>query len=66
MGIHLDSQKRFWARQSAGSAMRRNQPIPAGSRVAQGAGEGSAIADEWLYAALREIRKPLSYEESTT
>ena len=28
---------------------RRNQPIPAGSRVAQGAGEGPAIDDEWLY-----------------
>jgi aryl-alcohol dehydrogenase-like predicted oxidoreductase len=28
---------------------RRNQPIPAGSRVAQGAGEGPAIPEEWFY-----------------
>jgi aryl-alcohol dehydrogenase-like predicted oxidoreductase len=28
---------------------RRDQPIPPGSRVAQGAGEGPAIDDAWLY-----------------
>jgi aryl-alcohol dehydrogenase-like predicted oxidoreductase len=28
---------------------RRGQPIPAGSRVAQGAGEGPAIPEEWFY-----------------
>ena len=28
---------------------RREQPMPAGSRVAQGAGEGPAIAEEWFY-----------------
>jgi aryl-alcohol dehydrogenase-like predicted oxidoreductase len=28
---------------------RRNQPVPAGSRVAQGAGEGPAILEEWFY-----------------
>jgi aryl-alcohol dehydrogenase-like predicted oxidoreductase len=31
---------------------RRNQPIPEGSRVAQGAGEGPAIDDEWLYSVV--------------
>ncbi len=31
---------------------RRNQPIPAGSRVAQGAGEGPAIAEEWFYSVV--------------
>lgn len=31
---------------------RRNEPIPAGSRVDQGAGEGPAIPDEWLYEVI--------------
>lgn len=31
---------------------RRHQPIPAGSRIAQGAGEGPAIAEEWLYSVI--------------
>ena len=31
---------------------RRNQPIPAGSRVAQGAGEGPAIPEEWFYSVV--------------
>lgn len=28
---------------------RRNHPIPAGSRIAQGAGEGPPVPEEWLY-----------------
>jgi aryl-alcohol dehydrogenase-like predicted oxidoreductase len=28
---------------------RRNQPMPEGSRMAQGAGEGPAIPDDWFY-----------------
>jgi aryl-alcohol dehydrogenase-like predicted oxidoreductase len=31
---------------------RRNQPIPAGSRVAQGAGEGPAVPDDFLYSII--------------
>jgi aryl-alcohol dehydrogenase-like predicted oxidoreductase len=31
---------------------RRNQPIPKGSRIEQGAGEGPAIADEFLYGII--------------
>ena len=31
---------------------RRGQPIPPGSRVDQGAGEGPAIADDWLYSVV--------------
>lgn len=34
---------------------RRNQPIPAGSRVAQGAGEGPAIPEEWFYSVIDEL-----------
>jgi aryl-alcohol dehydrogenase-like predicted oxidoreductase len=31
---------------------RRSQPVPAGSRVAQGADEGPAIPEEWLYGVV--------------
>ncbi len=31
---------------------RRNQPIPPGSRVAQGAGEGPEMPDEWFYSVV--------------
>jgi len=44
---------------------RRNQPIPAGSRVAQGAGEGPAIADEWLYNVV-DVLDAISAETGKT
>ena len=44
---------------------RRNQPIPAGSRVAQGAGEGPAIADEWLYSVV-DVLDAISAETGKT
>src|SRR5258708_5873328 len=36
---------------------RRNQPIPAGSRVAQGASEGPAIPEEWFYSIIDVLDK---------
>jgi aryl-alcohol dehydrogenase-like predicted oxidoreductase len=44
---------------------RRNQPIPDGSRVAQGAGEGPAIADEWLYGIV-DVLDAISDETGKT
>ncbi len=44
---------------------RRNQPIPAGSRVAQGAGEGPAISDEWLYSVI-DVLDAVSAETGKT
>lgn len=38
---------------------RRDHPVPVGSRIAQGAGEGPPIPEEWLYSiidVLDEIR----------
>lgn len=44
---------------------RRNQPIPAGSRVDQGAGEGPAISDEWLYSVV-DVLDAISAETGKT
>ena len=44
---------------------RRGQPIPAGSRVDQGAGEGPAIADEWLYSVV-DVLDAISAETGKT
>ncbi|MFO1130387.1 MAG: aldo/keto reductase, partial [Hyphomicrobiales bacterium] len=44
---------------------RREQPMPAGSRVAQGAGEGPAIADEWLYSVI-DVLDAISAETGKT
>jgi aryl-alcohol dehydrogenase-like predicted oxidoreductase len=44
---------------------RRNQPIPAGSRVAQGAGEGPAIPDEWFYTIV-DVLDAISAETGKT
>jgi aryl-alcohol dehydrogenase-like predicted oxidoreductase len=44
---------------------RRSQPIPANSRVAQGAGEGPAISDEWLYSVV-DVLDAISAETGKT
>lgn len=44
---------------------RRGQPIPAGSRVDQGAGEGPAISDEWLYSVV-DVLDAISAETGKT
>jgi aryl-alcohol dehydrogenase-like predicted oxidoreductase len=44
---------------------RRNQPIPAGSRIDQGAGEGPAIPDEWLYSVV-DVLDAISAETGKT
>ncbi len=44
---------------------RRNQPIPAGSRVAQGAEEGPPIADEWLHSVV-DVLDAISAETGKT
>jgi len=44
---------------------RRNQPVPAGSRVAQGAGEGPAIPEERLYR-LVDVLDAISEETGKT
>ena len=44
---------------------RRGQPIPAGSRVAQGAGEGPDIPDEWLYSVV-DVLDAISAETGKT
>jgi aryl-alcohol dehydrogenase-like predicted oxidoreductase len=44
---------------------RRNQPIPAGSRIDQGAGEGPAIPDEWLYSVV-DVLDAVSAETGKT
>ncbi len=44
---------------------RRNQPVPAGSRVDQGAGEGPAIPDEWLYSVV-DVLDAISAETGKT
>jgi aryl-alcohol dehydrogenase-like predicted oxidoreductase len=44
---------------------RRNQPVPAGSRVAQGAGEGPDISEEWLYSVV-DVLDAISAETGKT
>jgi aryl-alcohol dehydrogenase-like predicted oxidoreductase len=44
---------------------RRNQPIPAGSRIAQGAGEGPAISEEWFYRVV-DVLDEISAETGKT
>jgi len=44
---------------------RRNQPVPAGSRVAQGAGEGPAIPEERFYGLL-DVLDAISEETGKT
>lgn len=44
---------------------RRNQPIPAGSRIDQGAGEGPAIAEEWFYRVV-DVLDEISAETGKT
>jgi aryl-alcohol dehydrogenase-like predicted oxidoreductase len=44
---------------------RRNQPIPAGSRIDQGAGEGPAIDNEWLYSVI-DVLDAVSAETGKT
>jgi aryl-alcohol dehydrogenase-like predicted oxidoreductase len=44
---------------------RRGQPIPAGSRVAQGAGEGPPIPEEWLYSVI-DVLDAISAETGKT
>lgn len=44
---------------------RRNQPIPAGSRIAQGAGEGPAISEEWFYRVV-DVLDEISAETGRT
>ena len=44
---------------------RRNQPIPPGSRVAQGAGEGPAISEEWFYSVV-DVLDAVSEETGKT
>jgi aryl-alcohol dehydrogenase-like predicted oxidoreductase len=44
---------------------RRGQPIPAGSRVAQGAGEGPAISEEWFYSVV-DVLDAISAETGKT
>ncbi len=44
---------------------RRGQPVPAGTRVAQGAGEGPPIPDEWLYSVI-DVLDEISAETGKT
>ncbi len=44
---------------------RRNTPIPADSRVAQGAGEGPAIPEEWFYSVV-DVLDAISAETGKT
>jgi aryl-alcohol dehydrogenase-like predicted oxidoreductase len=44
---------------------RRGQPMPAGSRMAQGAGEGPEIADEFLYSVV-DVLDAISAETGKT
>lgn len=44
---------------------RRGQPLPAGSRVAQGAGEGPAPADDWFYRIV-DVLDAISAETGKT
>ncbi len=44
---------------------RRNQPIPDGSRIAQGAGEGPEVPDEWLYSII-DVLDAISTETGKT
>ncbi len=44
---------------------RRSQPIPEGSRIAQGAGEGPDIPDEWLYDVV-DVLDAISHETNKT
>jgi aryl-alcohol dehydrogenase-like predicted oxidoreductase len=44
---------------------RRDQPIPEGSRIAQGAGEGPAIPDDWFYDVV-DVLDEISAETGKT
>jgi aryl-alcohol dehydrogenase-like predicted oxidoreductase len=44
---------------------RRNQPIPPDSRMAQGAGEGPAIPDDWFYSVV-DVLDAISAETGKT
>jgi len=44
---------------------RRNQPIPAGSRIDQGAGEGPAIPEAWFYSVV-DVLDEISAETGKT
>jgi aryl-alcohol dehydrogenase-like predicted oxidoreductase len=44
---------------------RRNQPMPEGSRMAQGAGEGPAIPDDWFYNVV-DVLDEISAETGKT
>ena len=44
---------------------RRDQPVPAGSRVAQGAGEGPPIPEEWFYSVI-DVLDEISTETGKT
>ncbi len=70
MPLALDQQVStiVWGPLSQGrlsGKFRRSQPIPDGSRVAQGAGEGPAIADEWLYGIV-DVLDAISAETGKT
>ncbi|MDZ4763140.1 MAG: aldo/keto reductase [Chloroflexota bacterium] len=44
---------------------RRNQPMPAGSRVAQGAGEGPEMPEDWFYSVV-DVLDTISAETGKT
>jgi aryl-alcohol dehydrogenase-like predicted oxidoreductase len=44
---------------------RRNQPIPPNSRIAQGAGEGPAMPEEWFYSVM-DVLDAISAETGKT
>jgi aryl-alcohol dehydrogenase-like predicted oxidoreductase len=44
---------------------RRNEPMPAGSRMAQGAGEGPAISEDWFYSVV-DVLDAISAETGKT
>ena len=44
---------------------RRNTPMPAGSRMAQGAGEGPEVPEEWLYSVV-DVLDAISAETGKT
>jgi aryl-alcohol dehydrogenase-like predicted oxidoreductase len=44
---------------------RRGEPMPAGSRMAQGAGEGPAIPDDWFYSVV-DVLDTISAETGKT
>jgi aryl-alcohol dehydrogenase-like predicted oxidoreductase len=48
-----------------GGRFRRNQPIPADSRIAQGGGEGPAVPEEWFYNLI-DVLDQIAEETSKT